>query len=375
MKALIVTIFLALTGSCIHAQENFTLKGKLANFKGTGKIMLGYRTGDVYKQDSTTIKDGVFNYTGKLEAPGMVSIGLRTAEKSTGGRPDRTALFISPGEKVMLNGKDSLKNATVSGSPTNDQFKNLNQQLEPVNKKMEVLYNKYDVVYKAKDTAAIKQAKKEIEDLEAGEMADTYKKFISENNASPVALHALERMAGYDLDVAKAEPYWNMLAASIRDGKNGKSFEEKMDIARKTQVGKPAMEFTQNDPDGKPVKLSDFKGQYVLIDFWASWCGPCRAENPNVVEAYKKFKDKKFTVLGISLDREGQKDRWLKAIADDGLTWAHVSDLKFWNNAIAMQYGIKAIPQNLLVGPDGIIVARNLREEKLHETLKKLLGE
>ena len=123
--------------------------------------------------------------------------------------------------------------------------------------------------------------------------------------------------------------------------------------------------------DGKPVSLKDFRGKYVLIDFWASWCGPCRMENPNVVEAYNKYSKKNFTVLGVSLDRE--RNAWLKAIKDDKLTWTQVSDLKFWDNAVAKLYRISSIPQNILVDPNGKIIARNLRGEELQSKLAELL--
>jgi len=149
--------------------------------------------------------------------------------------------------------------------------------------------------------------------------------------------------------------------------------KQSIDMAKLTQIGAPAMEFVQNDTLDKPVALSSFRGKYLLIDFWASWCGPCRAENPNVVKAFQKFQSKNFHILGVSLDRAGQKDKWMKAIHDDGLTWTQVSDLKFWNNTVAVQYGIRAIPQNLLLDPNGIIVGKNLRGEKLMSTLEGML--
>lgn len=132
------------------------------------------------------------------------------------------------------------------------------------------------------------------------------------------------------------------------------------------------MNFTQNDTLGNAVSLASFKGKYVLLDFWASWCGPCRAENPNVVKAYNKYKDKGFTILSVSLDQPGKHQAWMDAIHKDGLTWTHVSDLKFWDNEVAKQYGIRAIPQNFLIDPEGKIIAKDLRGDELTKTLSEL---
>jgi peroxiredoxin len=129
--------------------------------------------------------------------------------------------------------------------------------------------------------------------------------------------------------------------------------------------------FTQNDVNGKPVSLASFKGKYVLVDFWASWCGPCRAENPNVVKAYNEFKTKKFTILSVSLDNS--KEKWLEAIKKDGLTWTHVSDLKYWKNEVAVQFGIESIPASFILDPTGKIIARDLRGSDLSTFLSKTL--
>ena len=160
-----------------------------------------------------------------------------------------------------------------------------------------------------------------------------------------------------------------------RGKKNTIAFQEQIEIAKKTGIGKFAMDFTQNDTLGMPVSLSQFRGKYVLVDFWASWCGPCRVENPNVVKVFHQYKDKGFTVLGVSLDRPNAKDKWLKAIHDDGLAWTQVSDLKFWDNEVAKLYGIRAIPQNLLIDPQGKIIAKNLRGMELEQYLAKTFGE
>jgi len=144
-------------------------------------------------------------------------------------------------------------------------------------------------------------------------------------------------------------------------------------IPKTIWVGKTAPEISLPDTEGRTVKLSSFRGKYVLVDFWASWCGPCRNENPNVVQAFNQFKNKNFTILGVSLDRPGQKENWIKAIKDDNLTWTHISDLKYWQSEVVSVYQFGGIPFNVLVDPDGKVVAENLRgnalEQKLHELL------
>jgi thiol-disulfide isomerase/thioredoxin len=136
-------------------------------------------------------------------------------------------------------------------------------------------------------------------------------------------------------------------------------------------IGKQAPAFTMNDMNNKPVSLSDFKGKYVLVDFWASWCGPCRMENPNVVKAYQKYKDKNFTILGVSLDKD--KDKWVEAILADGLNWMHVSDLQFWNSQAVKVFHFDGIPYNVLIDPNGKIIAESLRGDALEAKLKELL--
>ena len=145
-------------------------------------------------------------------------------------------------------------------------------------------------------------------------------------------------------------------------------------IPRSIWVGKQAPEISLPDTEGKEVTLSSFRGKYVLVDFWASWCGPCRRENPNVVDAYNKFRGKNFTILGVSLDRPGQKDNWLKAIKDDNLTWTHISDLKFWQSEVVPLYNVQSIPFNVLVDPQGKVVAENLRGDALEQTLQQFLN-
>jgi len=275
---------------------------------------------------------------------------------------------------MKITSKDSLKNAVITGSVLNDENQALQQSMkvtDDLKKQLQEL---------VRNTPREQQNSKEFEEQydKLYEQLDKKQKeinlaFLKAHPDSWLCLDLIRQVGGYQPDVKEIEPMFNALSERVRNTKAGKEFADNLVKLHKTAIGEMAPDFTQNDPDGKPVKLSDFRGKYLLVDFWASWCGPCRMENPNVVKTYNEFKDKNFTILGVSLDRENGRDAWLKAIEKDQLTWHHVSDLKFWNNEAAKLYMVRAIPDNFLIGPDGRIVARGLRGDKLREKLEELI--
>jgi len=196
--------------------------------------------------------------------------------------------------------------------------------------------------------------------------------FIRKNPKSIVSAYILYRDFSYRLTPQEIEANLALLDTSLNHLQYIKVLNELVTTLKKVEIGKKAIDFALPDTTGKEVKLSEYYGKYLLLDFWASWCPPCRKENPNLVKAYEKYKNKGFDIFSVSLDKK--RDSWIKAINDDKLTWHHVSDLTYWNSAAAKTYGIRAIPSNVLIGPDGTIVAKNLRGDDLEKKLNEIFS-
>lgn len=351
--------------------QAFSITGHLRNIR-TGRVYLLYAKDGHRRLDSAGVHNGTYLLKG--ETTENQSAVLLDVSPAGGARPsakDLVKIYLTPGTFTVSH-VDSWTNVSFTGSPVNTEYKKIQDEAKPYNERQMALVPRYRAAQVAKDDAGAKHIEEQFKGIQREVDEKVYAPFVRHNPGSTLALFLLEQYASDDLNAEALQPLFDGLSATIRHSKAGIVFQQRLTIARKTSIGRPAPDFTQNDTLGKPVTLSSFRGKYVLLDFWASWCGPCRAENPNVVKAYDHYHRKGFEILSVSLDRPGDRDKWLNAIHADHLAWTQVSDLAFWNNAIAKEYGISSIPQNFLIDPQGKIVARNLRGDELGKKMGEI---
>lgn len=353
----------------VETSGNFTVKAKVGHLNSPARAYLFYQVGANKVVDSALIVNGAFSFKGDVIDPNNATLVIDHAgtgiQKLDPKSADALGFFIDKDSINVVSATDSVANGKVTGSVAEADYEKLVAQLRPINAMAQQ--------FKASSgsmTPDQKEAKeKEIQKKQIGVLED----FVRQNPKSYFSMYAIAQL-GPVLDVSELAPLFDKLDPSLKNTEPGKQIKRSIDALLPTALGAIAPDFTQNDPNGNPVKLSSFRGKYVLIDFWASWCGPCRAENPNVVKAYNKFRNKNFTIIGVSLDKPEGRDNWLAAIKSDGLTWTQVSDLKFWSNEVALLYAVQSIPHNFLLDPNGKIIAKDLRGSDLDSKLTQIFG-
>ncbi|MVT09847.1 TlpA disulfide reductase family protein [Chitinophaga tropicalis] len=375
MRKTLLMALLVSPGILLAQKGNFVLKGKIGSLNDPAKLQLMYRIDGKEIRDSATLKDGAFEFKGTIDGPTQAMMVLKHPTPSLNPRMRDAVIFYVEKGTITFNSPDSLMKATIKGSPVNDDDKRLKDALKPVDNMYMALNAEYMAASEEdRNSPEFREKIDEKVNTIREEGKKLYLAFIKDNPKSIISLDALQQYSGGMPDrIGELDTLFSGLAANVKNSKKGQEFGKLLNSWKQTAIGAEAPLFTQNDTLGNPVSLKDFRGKYVLVDFWASWCGPCRAENPHVVSAFNKHKDNKFTILSVSLDQPNGKEAWLKAIHKDGLTWTHVSDLKFWDNEVAKMYGIRGVPMNFLLDPDGKIVAKNLRGEELDKRLTEIL--
>jgi peroxiredoxin len=345
----------------IPTESNYTLTGTITGME-TGWVYLQHIQTE--KIDSVKTSAGKFIFSGVVGDPEYCRLGIMGKTR----REFRVGFFLEKGTLKLEANKESMDEAVVSGTPVQDEYRQFSEKI-----KAAIDWGSYNKAFTAagekKDTVQTDSLRKAAKEM-GGREQQLVKEYVKTHPSSYVSVLEIEYYFSYDPDAAVLGELYNGLDEHIRTSYTGKTVKATLDAAIKTAVGQAAPDFAQTDVRGKSIALSSFKGQYVLIDFWASWCGPCREENPAVVRAWQRFHSKGFAILGVSLDE--QKDKWLEAIKKDELKWMQVSDLKGWKNSAALLYGVSGIPMNFLLDKNGKIIAKGLRGEDLENKLAEL---
>jgi peroxiredoxin len=368
-----------LSPALLAAQEGaYSIKGNITGLDAPAIAYLAYKKDGGHRADSSPIVKGVFELKGMTDQPFAATlvidrkgVGIQKLDRREG--VDMVKLFVEKGQ-IVISGKDSVSTASMSGSALNKDYLTLQALMKPVDDRhLDMSIRLRTVTREQAKAPGFSDSLNRVQDTLQHQRREIALDFIRRHPDSYISLFALESyVPGAYPDPAKLEPLFNTLSPAVRETIAGQAFLRMLNNIRLVKVGAAAPDFTEKDVKGQPISLAQFRGKYVLIDFWASWCGPCRQDNPNLVKLHNRFKDKNFVILGVSLDKPEGKAAWLQAIKDDGLIWPQVSDLKGWESGVPKLYGVRAIPQNFIIDPQGKIVATQLHGEELQRFVEQL---
>lgn len=379
-KILLLLSVTALMVSCNKAGDNeYTITGTVTGVENGKTVILQKQDeeimGKMIPVDTVKVENGKFEIKGTATEPSIHFLKIESKQ----GQID---FILENGDIKIAVDKDTLGKSKVTGTYNNEELNKFKTETQAIQKDIQkkamafeqANMEKMTMAQQTKDTAVINQLMKEYAKIQ-DPIIEKYYSYSEQNPKSFVsALITLSLFNTPKPDFAKIQKIYDGLTSELKNTKPGKAIKEKLDNRLAVEIGKKAPDFSAKNPEGKTVSLKESLGKVTIIDFWASWCGPCRQENPNVVALYNEFHDKGLNIIGVSLDREGEAESWKKAIEADKLTWTHVSNLKFWQDPIAKKYNITSIPATFILDASGKIVAKDLRGEELKAKVKELLG-
>lgn len=369
MKAFLLLIHSVLLLQC-GAQEPTKYKIHVQLPAAEGKAFIRYFTTDGPRMDSVRFEKGNFIISGKMPAEDKIARLYWITSSETEPAFENSCEVFLQSSTINITSPTVLFNATYKGTEQQLEFSELHHSLRPNKKREHFLDQQYYKAEADKDEVSRYKLINESYPALYKERQKLLEAFIRKHPSSVISALKFEDFMGQDIDLPIIEPVYALLDERIKQHPTVKAAAAKIGIAKRTAPGMEAPLFSQQDTSGKDIPLSFFRGKYLFIDFWASWCRPCRAENPLFKKLFAQYRNNNFHILGVSLD--GERKAWTKAIVHDSLEWSHVSDLQIFDNAVAKQYGISEIPQNLLIGPDGKIIAKNLHGEVLEKKLKDI---
>ena len=382
-KSFWIILLAIVFNSCESDPEYFTISGEIKNANGEKLYLMELQSNNIVYLDSIPLNaEGVFSFKGQTDIPKFYALRLQPNNYLT--------LIVNPFDQIVVktDGNNLAENSIIEGSPESKKISDLRARLDETVQKLDSIGSYFSSLIGTREMNKVKDSLAQLSRDIITEHIDYTKNFILENPTSLVSLIALYQQIAprkYVLNPVDDYDYFSFVDSSLLDiypeSDAVKSLHTQMveinrqrnhssEINHTVGIGSLTPEIILPVPEGDTISLSSLKGKYVLIDFWASWCRPCRMENPNLLKNYKRYHEKGFEIFQVSLDKK--KDAWIGAIESDQLNWIHVSDLQFWNSPVAKMYFVQAIPANFLIDKKGIIIAKNLRGDALEAKLSEI---